>query len=218
MHIEWLGHASFLITTRAGKKILTDPYTAGSYGGAVGYGKIDIPVDVVTVSHAHDDHCGVTDLKGSPEVINESEGRTTTGLCFEGIRTYHDGQHGTERGENIIFVIEAEGMRICHLGDLGHPLDDTTVSRIGKVDVLLIPVGGVYTIDADQATHVVAALNPRVVIPMHYKTEVLGFPIDGVERFLKGKEGIKRVGRSGIEIEKDALPKEREIIVLEHAL
>jgi len=218
MQIEWLGHASFLITTKDGKKILTDPYVAGSYGGAVGYGKIDTAADVVTVSHAHDDHCGIRDLRGSPEVIRDPKERTAMGIRFSGIQSYHDQRHGTERGENIIFVIEVEGMRICHLGDLGHPLDDATASKIGEVDVLLIPVGGFYTIDADQATQVVNTLNPRVVIPVHYKTDVLGFPIDGVERFLEGKQGIKRVGRSGIEIGKDTLPGGREIIVLEHAL
>lgn len=218
MQVKWLGHACFLITTEDGKKILTDPYISGSYGGAVGYGSIEEIVDIVTVSHAHDDHCGIAGLKGSPQVIREPADHTAMGIHFKGIPTYHDDQEGSERGQNIVFVFEVEGIRICHLGDLGHGLGEKTVSEIGKVDVLLAPVGGFYTIDADQATQVVNVLNPHIVIPMHYKTEALGFPIDGVERFLEGKEGIREVASSRLEIRKETIPAQREIVVLEHAL
>lgn len=218
MEIKWLGHACFLITAHDGKKILTDPYKPGSYGGAVGYGKIEDVVDIVTVSHTHDDHCGTSELNGSPQIIGEPGEHTVQGIKFKGIASYHDTKKGSERGKNIIFTFEVDEMNVCHLGDLGHTLTDEIASEIGKVDILLIPVGGFYTIDANEATEVVAKLNPHIVIPMHYKTEVLGFPIDSVERFLEGKERVKRVGSSTLEIKKEGIPTETEIVVLEHAL
>lgn len=218
MEIKWLGHASFLITTQDGKSILTDPYRPGSFDGAVGYGAIEEVVDVVTASHGHDDHYGISELNGSPQVVEEAAVHTAMGIEFKGIATYHDAKKGAERGKNTIFVFEVEGIRICHLGDLGHTLSDKTASEIGKVDVLLIPVGGFYTIDANEATQIVNKLGPSIVIPMHYKTEVLGFPIDGVEKFLEGKGRVKRVDSSVFEIKKESIPQERQIIVLKHAL
>lgn len=218
MEIKWLGHACFLITTQAGKKILTDPYKSGSYDGALGYGRIEEVVDVVTVSHAHDDHCGTSELSGTPQIVDEFGEHNLMSIRFMGIPTYHDAKKGAERGKNLVFTFEVDGMKICHLGDLGHLLSEETVSEIGKVDILLVPVGGFYTIDANEATQVVDELAPHIVIPMHYKTEVLGFPIDSVERFLEGKERVKRVGGSTVEIKKENIPSEREIIVFEHAL
>ena len=218
MEVQWLGHACFLIRTADGKKILTDPYKSGSYGGAVGYGPIGEVVDVVTVSHEHDDHFGVSELKGNPQVIAEQAEETVTGIRFKGIPTHHDTEEGAERGENTVFTFEVEGIKVCHLGDLGHTLSPETVAEIGQVDVLLIPVGGVYTIDAEEAERVVGQLNPRLVVPMHYKTEALGFPIDPVDRFLQGKERVRRVDGSVLKITKEELPAEREIVVLKHAL
>jgi L-ascorbate metabolism protein UlaG (beta-lactamase superfamily) len=218
MEVEWLGHASFLIRTADGKKILTDPYKSGSYGGAVGYGEIEEVVDVVTVSHEHDDHFGVSELKGSPQLVTEAAEQTVMGVKFKGIPTHHDTQEGAERGRNTIFTFEVEGMKVCHLGDLGHTLSSEAVSEIGEVDILLIPVGGFYTIGAEEAGRVVDQLSPRLVIPMHYKTEVLGFPIDPVDKFLEGKEKVRRVAGSVLTVTKKELPPEREIVVLEHAL
>ena len=218
MEIKWLGHASFLITTRSGTKILTDPYKAGSFGGAVGYGKIKEVVDVVTVSHRHDDHYGVSELSGSPEVLMEPGEYDVMGIPFKGIPAYHDAKGGSERGENVIFTFEADGVIMCHLGDLGHTISKETASRIGEVDILFVPVGGVYTIDSKGANDVVDVLNPRIVVPMHYKTEVLGFPIAGVEPFLKGKTNVKKAEGSAFEIEKEGIGSERQIVVLKHAL
>jgi L-ascorbate metabolism protein UlaG (beta-lactamase superfamily) len=186
MKIKWLGHSAFLITTESGVKVITDPYKSGSYGGAVGYDTIEDAADVVLVSHDHDDHSCVESVCGDPIVLRDAGEHESKGLKFKGIETYHDNSKGRERGKNTVFVFEADGATVCHLGDLGHTLSADTASEIGKVDILLVPVGGFYTIDADEATSVVDTLNPCVVIPMHYKTKKLGFQIDGVEKFLKG--------------------------------
>lgn len=218
MKIKWLGHASFLIEAGDGKRIITDPYEPGSYGGAVGYKKIEESADIVTVSHEHEDHNCCKDMKGSPEIVKGTGEKAIKGIKISGVPSYHDSSGGSERGENTIFSFEIDGMKVCHLGDLGHLLSDEDSSKIGDVDVLLIPVGGFYTIDAAEATKVVGKLNPKVVVPMHYKTEVLGFDIAGVDNFLADKKNVKRLDSSEIELKKESLPAESEIVVLKHAL
>jgi L-ascorbate metabolism protein UlaG (beta-lactamase superfamily) len=218
MVIEWLGHSAFLITSKGGVRILTDPYEAGSYGGALGYRPIERACDIVTVSHDHPDHSGEKNLLGSPTVVKGSGSREVRGITFKGVPTYHDACRGKERGRNVAFVFEVDGLGICHLGDLGCPLSREEAESIGRVDILLCPVGGFYTIDAAEATTVMGLLRPRVCIPMHFKTEVLGFPIEGVDKFLAGKPNIRRAQGSTLEVTKEALPKETEIVVLKHAL
>jgi len=139
-------------------------------------------------------------------------------LTFRGVQTYHDETGGSQRGENTAFIFEIDGVKVCHLGDLGHTLSEKQVSQIGPVDVLLIPVGGFYTIDAAAASKVVEQLNPKVVIPMHYKTDRCGFPISEVGPFLKGKKSVNKMNSSEFEIHKEDLPSRTEIIVLNHAL
>lgn len=218
MKIKWLGHSSFLIEAGDGKRIITDPYESGSYGGAVGYKKIEEPADIVTVSHEHEDHNCYKDIKGSPEVVKGTGEKAIKGFKILGIPSYHDPSGGSERGENTIFSFEIDGMKVCHLGDLGHLLSEEDSSKIGDVDVLFIPVGGFYTIDAAEATKVMEKLNPKVVVPMHYKTEVLGFDIAGVDNFLADKKNVKKLDSSEIELKKESLPAESEIVVLKHAL
>lgn len=216
MKIKWLGHASFLLTA-GDKRIITDPYEPGCYDGAVGYKPIKMEADIVTISHEHADHNYFKDIKGNPEVIRESGIHEVKGIKIEGISVYHDKSQGKERGKNTIFVMELEGLRICHLGDLGHLLSEAEIKKIKPLDVLFVPTGGYYTIDAYEAEEVVEKLEPKVVIPMHFKTSVLGFPIAKVDEFTKGKKNVKRLGCE-TEITKEALPKAREIWVLEHAL
>jgi L-ascorbate metabolism protein UlaG (beta-lactamase superfamily) len=218
MKIQWLGHSAFLIQTSDGRKLITDPYDSGSYDGAVGYEEIDIAADVVTVSHEHPDHDGVTNLPSQPgTVVRNPEPRQAEGFTIFGVKTFHDENKGEDRGENMVFVIEAEGLRICHLGDLGHLLSDEEVKKLGKIDVLMIPVGGHFTIDAAQAWEIVELIKPGVVIPMHFKTKVLGFPIAGVEPFLKGKSNVVIKGSSFTELSQETLPEKTEIHVLDHA-
>ncbi len=217
MRIEWLGHSAFLITSKDGKRVITDPYKAGSYGGAVGYKPINTQADVVTVSHQHDDHNDTSAVLGTPEIIEGTGEKEIKGIRFKGISSYHDTSKGKERGENTIYVIELDGLRICHLGDLGEELSEKQIGEIGDVDILLVPVGGFYTIDAKTASSIVDTLKPKVVIPMHYKTEAIGFPIAGVDEFIKGKENVKRIGRSEVDITRENLPAKTEIWVLEHS-
>jgi L-ascorbate metabolism protein UlaG (beta-lactamase superfamily) len=213
MKVRWLGHASFLITSDNGTRIITDPYIAGSSG--IKYGEINEAADVVTVSHDHFDHNNVDSVRGNPQVIKEPT--EAKGIKFEGVATYHDASEGSERGNNTIFCMDIDGVKVCHLGDLGHPLSDQQVADIGKIDVLLIPVGGFFTIDAKVASEVSDRLHPNVIIPMHYKNEKLDFPIAGVDDFLEGKGNVRKMDSSEIELKAGALPTENEIVVLKPA-
>jgi L-ascorbate metabolism protein UlaG (beta-lactamase superfamily) len=215
MKIKWLGHASFLITSDSGVRVITDPYNRG---GGIAYGQIQETADIVTVSHKHQDHNNVGAVKGKPVVIDAPGARNVKGIEFLGIPSYHDGAKGAQRGSNIMFCFTVDDFRVCHLGDLGHELDAGKVKEIGAVDVLFIPVGGFYTIDAREATSVCEALKPKVVIPMHVKTAKCDYPITGVEDFLKGRKNVSRMAASETEIKKDKLPAETETIVLQHAL
>jgi len=212
MKITWLGHAAFLLETED-LKILTDPYDS-----KIGYGPITEAVDIVTVSHDHFDHNHTRGLKGNPEIVKGSGTHRVKGITVTGIDTYHDSKRGTQRGDNVIFVIEAEGLRLCHAGDIGHTLGADQVQALGRVDVLLLPVGGTYTVDGKEATRIMEDLDPKLVIPMHFKTPVLDFPITDVEPFLKDKKNVKRQTASHAEVTRETLPKEREIVVLEHLL
>ena len=213
MKVRWLGHASFLITSDSGTRIITDPYVVGS---GIKYGEINEAADVVTVSHDHFDHNNVASVGGNPQVVKEPV--AAKGIKFEGVATHHDASGGSERGNNTIFSMDIDGVKVCHLGDLGHPLSDQQVADIGKVDVLLIPVGGFFTIDAKVASEVCDRLNPRVIIPMHYKNEKLDFPISGVDDFLEGKGSVRKLDSSEAEFKAGALPAETEIVVLKPAL
>lgn len=217
MKIKWLGHASFLITSNDGTKVLTDPYLSGGFGGAIGYGPIKERADVVTVSHAHDDHNDVGSLPQGFEEVSTPGKHEVAGLTITGIKTFHDPKKGKERGRNIVFVMDIDGMRVAHLGDLGHRLSDEEVEAIGKVDVLMIPVGGYFTIEPRDALAVARSLGPSVVLPMHYKTGSVTFPIKPVEDFLSLAGKHERPGKSEIEIRREDLGKER-IIALDHAL
>jgi L-ascorbate metabolism protein UlaG (beta-lactamase superfamily) len=142
MKIKWYGHAAFLLTTDAGTRIIIDPYQSGAFDGALSYGKITDEADLVLVSHEHDDHNYTADIKGAFRTVKEEGTFEGKGVSITAISSFHDTSKGAERGENLIFVVEAEGVRVAHLGDLGHELDGQTLGRIGKIDVLLVPVGG----------------------------------------------------------------------------
>jgi L-ascorbate metabolism protein UlaG (beta-lactamase superfamily) len=218
MKIKWYGHASFLITSDEGLKIITDPYESGAYGGQLAYGKIQDQADIVLTSHDHADHNDIKSLPGSPEVVKKAGSVTVKGISVKGVSTYHDPSKGSERGTNIVFKLLINGINICHLGDLGHGLTEKEVLEIGPVDILFIPVGGFYTIDAKQATRVVEQIKPKVVVPMHFKTAKCGFPIAPVDEFLKGKSNVKHPKTQEVEFSQANLPKQLEIVVFEHTL
>jgi L-ascorbate metabolism protein UlaG (beta-lactamase superfamily) len=218
MKIKWYGHAAFLITSDQGVKIITDPYESGAYGGQLAYGQIKDQSDIALTSHDHADHNDTKSLPGSPQIVKSSGSKTVKGISFKGIPTYHASSKGSERGTNTIFTFSVDGIRVCHLGDLGHILSEKELAEIGPVDILLIPVGGYFTIDSKEATRVAEQLKAKVLIPMHFKTEKCGFPIAPVEDFLKGKPNSRRPGTSEVVFDKTTLPHQMEIVVLEHAL
>jgi len=215
MTIKFLGHATFLITSEDGVRIITDPYEPEGYGGALRYGPITDEADIVTVSHDHADHNYVAGVPDDPVVVTEST--EVSSISFRAIDSYHDDTQGTERGPNRIFCFRVDGIRVCHLGDLGHLLSPEQVASIGKVDVLLIPVGGHFTIDAQGATQVMNQLQPVVVIPMHFKTPKVDFPIGPVDDFLAGKQNVEDSGTSQITVCAEELGEGPQIIVLEAA-
>jgi L-ascorbate metabolism protein UlaG (beta-lactamase superfamily) len=218
MKIKFLGHAAFLITTMDGTKIVTDPYEPGGFGGGIGYGPLKEPADIVVVSHDHADHNYVKMVPGNPLVVKEAGEVTHRGVVFRSLATYHDSSRGAERGRNIVRAFTADGITVCHLGDLGVVLTSEDASALGPVDVLMIPVGGLFTIDHQGATTVIGNLRPRIAIPMHYKTPKVGFSLAPVDDFLTGKPRVRRVKGSEIEVTKDNLPEPTEIVVLQAAL
>ena len=216
MKIKWLGHASFLITSDSGTSIITDPYQTG---GALNYDEIKESADIATVSHEHFDHNHVASVGGNPVVVKDAGSTEAKGIEFNGTATYHDDTGGSQRGNNVIFCFEIDGVKVCHLGDLGHPLDDKQVAELGSIDILLIPVGGNYTIDASVATDVCGKLNPRIIIPMHFNNErCKDFPVAGVADFLQGKDNVTNLEVSEAEFKAGALPAASQIVVLKPAL
>jgi L-ascorbate metabolism protein UlaG (beta-lactamase superfamily) len=213
MKIKWLGHACFIITSETGMKIITDPYGPRD---DLSYGEITEAADIVTISHDHSDHNNMAGVKGNPEIVRGSA--KIKGIEFKGIPSYHDDVEGSQRGKNTIFCFEVDGLRICHLGDLGHQLSDKQVAELGTIVMLLIPVGGYYTIDAKVATQVCSQIKPKVIIPMHFKTDKCAFPITGVDEFLKGKAGVNRLDASEVKFRQEELPTTTQIIVLKSAL
>jgi len=215
MKVKWLGHASFLITSDKGTRIITDPYKAG---GPIKYGEIKESADIVTISHEHSDHNNADSVGGKPQVFKGGAPIEIKGVKLTGVSTYHDENKGKDRGPNTIVCMEMDGLRLCHLGDLGHQLSPQEITQIGKVDILLIPVGGFFTINAAVATEVSTKLRPKVIIPMHFKNDSCAYPIVGVEEFLKNKENVKAPDTSEVEFKADKLPGAIQVIVLKPAL
>lgn len=210
MKITYLAHACFLMTAADGTRLITDPYDQ-----SVGYRMPGESADVVSSSHSHFDHAFFQGVKGSFVKVTSPQEQLVNGIRVRGVRTAHDEAGGKKRGENIIFVFTIDDMQVVHCGDLGHTLTQSQIDQTGPVDVLMVPVGGYFTIDAGEAARVVDSLHPRLVIPMHYKTQSISFPIAPVDEFIKGYEEVRRDGSSEAEIRKESLPSRTEILVLE---
>ncbi|MBZ9687378.1 MBL fold metallo-hydrolase [Clostridium estertheticum] len=166
--IEYFGHSSFGISDSDGMKIVTDPYDP-----ILGYTFPSISTQILTVSHDHFDHNNVAALKGYKQLINATTGSFTNGdIKVRGFASWHDTTEGSERGPNTIYTYEINKIKVCHLGDLGHELSAELIKSIGEIDVLMIPVGGTFTINSDEAIKVINSINPKIVIPMHYGTDV----------------------------------------------
>jgi len=165
MDITYLGHSSFKIKTKTAS-VVTDPFDPKM----VGLKYSGVEADIVTVSHQHSDHNAVDKVTGVKKVIDGPGEYEVSGVSMMGFSTFHDNKEGAERGKNTIYVIEAEGLHVVHLGDLGHVLSDELIDEIGDVDILMIPVGGFFTIGPKEATEIISKIEPYFVIPMHYAT------------------------------------------------
>ena len=210
MEITWLGHSCFRIRGSR-TTIITDPYPPD-----LGYSLGKPTARIVTVSHQHSGHSYVQGVGGEPRLVTSPGEYEIGGALIMGIATFHDREKGKKRGKNTVYLIEADEISVCHLGDLGHVLTTEQVEELGNVDVLLLPVGGVSTINASMAVEVVRQLEPRVVIPMHYKTEALTRELEPVERFLK-EMGVEQVdSRPRLSLGKTSLPASTQVFLLEY--
>ncbi|MCL6472185.1 MAG: MBL fold metallo-hydrolase [Firmicutes bacterium] len=208
--ITWFGHSMFLIEDNRGIRIITDPYQEYT-----GYTPPKISADIVTISHHHRDHNNISTINGSPEVIDSIGKFNIKGILIEGIPSFHDEVRGKKRGENIIFKYNVGGITLAHMGDFGQPITDEQVGALLGVDVLMIPVGGVYTIDGKEAARVVKIIKPKIAIPIHYKTAHCAFEIDTAEPFLEEMDVVKRKG-STIELSAANIPRNTEAWIMEY--
>ncbi len=211
MKIRYLGHSCFVLESEGGTRAVTDPY------GAVGFRMPPVSADIVTVSHSHYDHNHVSAVGGSPAVLERAGEYEIGGISVSAVPSWHDDVRGAKRGANLIFRFLIDGINVCHLGDLGEPCTPARVSSIIPADVLLIPVGGVYTIGAAAAKEYVEKISPRIVIPMHYGAAGLNIALDPPERFL-GLFGGSAETRKELVLSRETIPeKGTKIILLERS-
>jgi len=215
MEINYLGHAAFRIRGKS-TTVVTDPYAPEHVG--LKFPK-HIAADIVTVSHDHPDHNAIHQIEGAAYVVNGPGEYEIKGVGIIGLSTFHDEEKGAKRGKNTIYRIEMDGLSIVHLGDLGHTLSVAEVDSLGGVDILMIPVGGLYTIDPAAAVAVINEIEPSIVLPMHYgRTELPAKAFGNLatrEAFLKeiGTENV--VPQPKLTITKDKLPEQMQVVILE---
>lgn len=216
MQIVWQGHAFFQILVSAGKEekttIVTDPFSA-----EVGLRVPSVQANILLVSHDHYDHNNIEAAKGDPFLIDGPGEYEIKGVFVQGISAYHDKNQGKDKGQVTIYVIEAEGIRLCHLGDLGQKeLSPEQVEKIGDCDILMIPVGGGYTLSGQEAARVVSQIEPKIVIPMHYQLPKLKLKLESLDNFLRamGQKSIIPQPKLSIK-KKDLLDEKTKVVVLE---
>ncbi len=212
--VLWHGHSCFELQGKT-VTVVTDPFKG------IGIPEPKAAADIVLVSHGHRDHNNVKPvLAKDGEVLESFTGnKEVKGLTIKGVETFQDNSNGSRRGKNTVYTFGLDGVQFCHLGDLGHDLTSSTVEEIGKLDVLFVPVGGFFTIGPETATTVCEKLNPKIIIPMHYRMPGLrarimfGF-LKTVDDFSKGKSNIERIQGPSINVDADTLPNETKIIIL----
>ena len=187
---------------------MTDPHD----GKSIGIPAPSVAGDIILVSHDHYDHNSVKSVeKEDSKVVTDSRKRTISNIEIAGVDSFHDEDFGAKRGNNIMYKFIMNGIKFCHLGDLGHELDEESVQKIGDVDILFIPIGGTFTVDDKQAWNVINKIKPKIIVPMHYKIGGLSLPVAGIDPFLaQAKHKVIHVGNE-IDIEKEDLPTESEI-------
>ncbi|MFL0195849.1 MBL fold metallo-hydrolase [Clostridium sp. WILCCON 0269] len=213
MKIKWFGQACFMITSENGSKVLIDPFNK-----MLGYKLPEIQANIVSISHNHSDHSNINAVKGSFVHINGPGRFLKDGIEIKGVETFHDKVSGSKRGNNTIYNFRIDGIDVCHCGDLGHILSSNQIEEIGNVDILLLPVGGLVTINALDANEVMKQLNPTVVIPMHYRTKALGLlgcMFSKVEKFIS-VSGLKVKECGELELNKENIKNYSGIVVLKY--
>ena len=178
MDVTWLGHGCFRLRGRSAA-VVTDPYPP-----AIGLKLQRLDADLVTVSHEHDNHSYTQAVRDAYEIRGPGE-YEVSGVSVVGFPTFHDAEKGARHGRNTVYLFEIDDLRVCHLGDLGHKLDDVEAEAVSSADVLLVPVGGQNSMNAALAAEVVRQLEPRYVVPMHYAIPGLKLELDSLDRFLK---------------------------------
>uniref|UniRef100_A0A7J3ZK93 Zn-dependent hydrolase n=1 Tax=Fervidicoccus fontis TaxID=683846 RepID=A0A7J3ZK93_9CREN len=211
--IKWHGHACFEVIDSRGRSIVFDPHD----GTSIGISPPRAKADIVLSSHKHFDHDAVSVVaKPGAKTLVEKEGVfDVNGIRVEGFLTYHDKSMGALRGRNVVYKVEVDGLVLLHLGDLGHVVTEDLLEKLGSIDVLFVPVGGTFTIDAKEAVTVVESIRPRIAIPMHYKISGLRLPISGIEDFLaRSKWPVVKVDKSEYEVTKESLPERDQTVVV----
>jgi len=209
VEISWLGHACFVLKGKE-KTVITDPYRP-----ELGYSLGQPEADIVTVSHFHPGHSYVEGIANSPKQVKGPGEYEIGNIFITGLACYHDNEKGNARGKNTIYLLETEGLTLCHLGDLGHPLTASMLEELGNCDILFLPVGEVSTIPVDVAVEIVRQLTPHIVIPMHYKTDVVTKNLARVDKFL-AKMGIHDIEpKPKLSITQASLPAELQTVVFE---
>lgn len=212
MQISYLGHSCFKIEEKVNGQnisLISDPYSK-----EIGLKLPNIEADIITISHDHYDHNNKDAFRGDPFIVDTAGEFDIKGVIIEGVRSYHDEKKGSERGVNIIFRYDIEGISLAHLGDLGDILDNKQLEKLAGVDILFVPVGGKYTLDAKKAVELISQVEPRIVIPMHYKTKDLKIDdIDTLDKFIK-EIGIEPNYEDKLKISKKDLPSEDMLLVV----
>jgi len=211
MEITWLGHSCFKIK---GKEVtlVTDPYDE-----SMGYPWVEPTANIVTLSHQHAGHSYSAGIDGNRKVISHPGEYEISDVIIVGLPNFHDSEQGKDRGRNIAYLIEMEEVRFCHLGDLGHLPSPRQIEELSDTEVLFIPVGGISTIDAKMATELVRLLNPKVVIPMHYRTEVATW-LEPLDKFVKEMGLREIIPQSKLSVTKSNLPLETKVTALDYLL
>ena len=209
MEITWLGHSCFKMKGKEAT-LITDPY-----GESVGYPMSNPGANIVTLSHRHPGHSNADGIGDSPRVVSGPGEYEIAGVFIIGMATFHDSQQGKERGKNIIYLIEMDDIRMCHLGDIGHVLSPQQVGELGAVEILLVPVGGVSTINSKVAAEVVRLINPKIILPMHYRTEVINW-LDPVDDFLTEMGQKQAMLQKKLVVTRSNLPPESKVTLLDY--
>ncbi len=210
MDITWYGQACFKLKGKSATVVI-DPFDPNFVGLKL---PKDLSADVVLKTHDHADHNYFAGVSGDPVKISGPGEYEIKGVAINGVGVYHDKQNGEERGKNTVYNLSIDNLNVVHVGDLGHQFTQEQLEEIGNCDILMIPVGGVFTIDAKDAAEVIAQLEPSIIIPMHYYLDGLKFQLDPVDKFLK-EMGVEKVEpQPKLVITKDKLPEEPQVIVL----